>query len=443
MGVQTARINPRYGGLKMPTACASKFKLTRFKALYILGPHGESVGRQTTEIIRKATTFVLAVFLWLHAFLFLDIQLPFFARVSSFAKLTSSETIILTILVAFSLIAASGFWRMVLSGLYIYFFPFVLFWRSLQLFAAILRKTNTWLHAQRGQLDTTLVVAAPTPPAQTTATEKPQPVKKHEPLWQYLLRPFQRFTFLWCLLLLMTSHKPIITVCLVVLCGQIVRKVLFLLRAYSFSDAFWQKYRLVMFSGLEKAINALNAFAPGAEPSAEQKGAVHQLDLWVKILRFLSDPYLVSRWGAIIVGAILGTIYLYFALIFSFLYHGFSYVLGVSYSWEDALVTSVFIPFLITDLPKLALVRMLGGLHCTLIVLIGLGTIVNFFRRKLVDVRKSAEDMSKRLAEQSLREKYFLVRDISRPAQQKPPTPPSTQPKVRRTKRKSSRSSPT
>jgi hypothetical protein len=373
------------------------------------------------------------MFLWLHAILFLDFQSPLIVTLSGFAKLTSSEVVLLVLLFAFSLLAGAGFWRMLLSILYIYFFPFVLFWRLFQIFVVVLRLINVWFNAQRGiqpseSATAPTTIHAITTTAQTQPAVTPKPgVKKDKPLWHYLLRPFQKFTFLWCILLLITTHRAILSICLVVVSVQLARKVFFVLKFLYFSDVWWQKYRPVMFAGLQKTLDAFDAIAPDVGPSNELKQLIGQLDLWEKILNFLTDSYLMSRWGALIVAAVLGTIYTYFAFLFSFLYHGL-----VQFAWSDAIVTSAFIPFLITDLPKVAVVRFVGGIHCTLIVAVGVGTIVRFFRRKLDDVRKSAEEMRKRLADQSVREKYLLVREKQSLSEQKPAIPPTPQPKVRK-----------
>ena len=389
--------------------------------------------------IRRTTTFVLALFLWLHAILFLDFQSPLITKLSGFAKLTSSEVVLLVLLFAFSLVAGAGFWRMLLSILYIYFFPFVLFWRLFQIFVVVLRLLNAWFNAQRGAqgsesaATTTTIQATAAPPIQPAATTKPG-VKKDKSLWHYLLRPFQKFTFLWCILLLVTTHRSILSICLVVVSVQLARKVFFVLKFLYFSDVWWQKYRPVMFAGLQKSLDAFDAITPDVGPSNELKNLIGQLDLWEKILNFLTDSYLMSRWGALIVAAVLGTIYTYFAFLFSFLYHGLAYAWGVQFPWPDALVTSAFIPFLITDLPKVAVVRLVGGIHCALIVAVGVGTIVRFFRRKLDDVRKSAEEMRKRLTHQSVREKYVLVREKSLTIEQKTTaqSAPTSQPKAKK-----------
>jgi hypothetical protein len=44
---------------------------------------------------------------------------------------------------------------------------------------------------------------------------------------------------------------------------------------------------------------------------------------------------------------------------------------------------------------------LVGGIQCSLILAVGVGTIVKFFRRKLDDIHESAEEMSARLADQT------------------------------------------
>jgi hypothetical protein len=76
----------------------------------------------------------------------------------------------------------------------------------------------------------------------------------------------------------------------------------------------------------------------------------------------------------------LGSRYVYIALLFSFTYYGIARVSGVLYSWTDALIASLFIPFFVTELPKLPVFRILGGLHCSLILAIGFGTFPIIFK---------------------------------------------------------------
>lgn len=91
---------------------------------------------------------------------------------------------------------------------------------------------------------------------------------------------------------------------------------------------------------------------------------------------------------------------------FSLAYYGVCRVTGVSYTWIEALVTSVFIPFFVGDLPKTVSIRILAGIHCSLFVGISIGTIFSFLHRRLEAIRKAAEDLSDRFSEQAALEKY-------------------------------------
>ena len=73
-----------------------------------------------SESIRKITTFLLAVFIWLHALFILNVQSTLGARCAQYLRLTISETILLALLVIFSFASGSGFWKPFRSLLYIY-----------------------------------------------------------------------------------------------------------------------------------------------------------------------------------------------------------------------------------------------------------------------------------------------------------------------------------
>jgi hypothetical protein len=73
-----------------------------------------------SESIRKITTFLLAVFIWLHALFILSVQSTLAARCAQYLRLTISETILLALLVIFSFASGSGFWKPFRSLPYIY-----------------------------------------------------------------------------------------------------------------------------------------------------------------------------------------------------------------------------------------------------------------------------------------------------------------------------------
>jgi hypothetical protein len=63
-----------------------------------------------SESIRKITTFLLAVFIWLYALFILNVQSTCAARCAQYLRLTISETVLLALLVIFSFASGSGFW---------------------------------------------------------------------------------------------------------------------------------------------------------------------------------------------------------------------------------------------------------------------------------------------------------------------------------------------
>jgi hypothetical protein len=178
------------------------------------------------------------------------------------------------------------------------------------------------------------------------------------------------------------------------------------IQAFFFSDPWLTKYGPLGFAGLAKTLEEFEALNLSVEPPENQKKLFGQVRLWRKILDFLSNQYLMSRWAVVIAVGLFILVYAYFAILFAVSYYGIARIYGLSYTWREALINSAFMPFYATDLPKNNWLRTLGGVHCLLIVTIGIGTVTSFFKHKIEAVRKSAEAFSKRIAIQSNGAKY-------------------------------------
>lgn len=369
---------------------------------------------QFLEITRRTTTFLLAVYLWLHAIFLLNVQSALISKSAYVLRLTTTEVVLFALLVIFSFLAASGFWKTLRSLAYIYFFPFVVLMYFLYLSFLMLRAMNRWFKAQANQPQSSVLAVAQSSPKDVpvileSAASQVAAKKSLGELVRFLLRPFRRFMFLWCILLLVTTHTTIVWLCLIVVLANLARKVFFVLKILLFSDAWLRKIGPALLGGLNTALVALAAVTSDAAPTNELKNLLGQLNLWKKILNFLADPYLLSRWAWVLGIVFLGSIYTYIAVLFSFAYYGIARVSGVPYSWPDSLVASLFIPFFVSELPKILTVRLLGGLHCLLVVTVGVGTIVNFLRRKLDAVRRAATDFNEVLADQTIQAKYRIL----------------------------------
>lgn len=373
------------------------------------------------EAVRRSVTFLLAVFLWLHAFFFLDLNFhsSLISRFAAALRLGSSEVVLCALIVTFSLIAASGFWKTLGSLLYIYAFPLVLIGYMLRWSFLLLRALNRWFQAQAvaPEFGNSLVVEQKDAKTDNPVTAKAEKAKfdaKKAALeaLRFLTRPFRRFIFLWCLLLVLTTHTSLAWVCLVVVSVQLAQQIALMLELFLFTPWLWEKLSKIgptIVKPINDLLVSLAAVTRDVAKSEESKKLWDQLRLWKKILGFFSNRYLLYRWAWVFATVVLVSVYSYIAFLFSFVYYGIARVSGVSYPWPDAMVNSFFIPLFFSDLPKILAVKFVSGIHCALILGVGVGTILNFLGRKLDAIGKAASELSDRFADESIREKYLML----------------------------------
>jgi hypothetical protein len=384
-----------------------------------------------SESVRKITTFFLAAFLWLHAIFLLNPQSVIVSKVGQLLRLNTSETLLFALPILFSFAAGSGFWRPFLSLFYIYAFPFVLLLHAFRWCFLLLRGTHRWLKKQSALpqpvgpavLEQKDMPVVPTPP--DNAKEKASPRKRAAEILQFLLRPFRRFTFLWCVLLLVSTHRDIVRLSLIVVLFHLARDIFRILQVMLFSDPWLRKIGTALFAGIDTALAGIAIVTPDTAPTPELRNAWNQLNLWTKIVNFLKDPYLVSRWAWVLGILFFGAVYTYVALLFSFAYYGIARVGGTSYSWLDAMVTSLFIPFFVSELPKMLALKLLGGIQCVLVLAVGIGTLVNFIQRRLQSIHNAAVNISRRLSDQDIRDKFLILE--AKLATVAPAAPPTTE----------------
>jgi hypothetical protein len=372
-----------------------------------------------TESIRKPTTFLLAVFLWLHAVLFLNVHSAVISKCSQLLHLTTSEAALFILLLTFSLVTCSGFWRSLRSLAYVYGFPIVLLGYALYGCFLALRGVNRWFVSQadpglkeidlavqkEAEASSSCVVAHPQRGNQVGAKEKSLDVLC------VLLRPFRTATFLWCLLLLFTTHTWVLWLSLIVVLLQLMGKVFRLLKATLFAAPFLRKAGLQLLRRVDTALQGLDLVTTESTPTPELKNLFNQLSTIDKVTRFLGNRDLVVRWALLLAAVFLGGVYIYIAILFSFVYYAIARVSAVAYSWPEALVTSLFVPFLIGDLPRVVMAKLLGGIQCTLIVTVGVGTVLTYIRRRLDRIQVEAMAIGKRFADQSVRERYLILQE--------------------------------
>src|SRR5205814_3136237 len=115
----------------------------------------------------------------------------------------------------------------------------------------------------------------------------------------------------------------------------------------------------------------------------ELRNLCNQIKAFEVAVNFLQDSPVFSRivW---VVGLITFlAIYIYFALLFSFVYLGVGRLVGSPLSWGEWLVNSLFIPAYVSNFPKSIFLRILAGIHFTLVVTSVIGAVLNYLRARI------------------------------------------------------------
>jgi hypothetical protein len=387
-------------------------------------------------VIRRLSRFLLASFLWLHALFFWNPHTLILATLSRYMHLTFLEMALFVLLFLFSLFCSSGWWSALKNALYIYFFPFVLLGYFFVLLFRALKGINAWFSRDQPAEDQPtlkeLIVlpnsAAPLPQqpivAQPAVSADPAlssmpvaPAAKKSPTTLFLVtRPFRHFTVLWCALLLFATHKLVLWLSLAVVMCVLVLRILTILKLTLFSRTWLEKIGAALYTRLNVMLDTLAAVTPKTEVTKELKDLWQQLGLWEKAARFIGNKYLLSRWASLLVGTFYVCVYVYIALLFSFVYFGIARVSGLNVPWSEAAVDSIFIPVYVTELPKTFPMRFAGGVQWTLIVVIGFGTFWNYFHKRLEAVHTGAMRISGLLANESVRARYKILEAKVKPA---------------------------
>ena len=396
-------------------------------------------------VIRRLTRFLLAFFLWLHALFLWNPHTHILAVLSRYIHLTLSEMTLFVLLFLFSVLCSSGWWNTVKSALYIYFFPFVLLGYFFVLLFLALKGINAWFSRDQPAEDgptLTELIDVPNPAAPVSQAVIAQPAvpataaKKSPSTVSIVTRPFRRFTVLWCALLLFATHRLVLWLSFVVVLWVLALRILTILKLTLFSRSWLEKVGAAIHTRLNDMLSMLASVTPKTEVTKELKDLWQQLGLWERVARFLGNKYLLSRWASLLVGAFYVCIYVYVALLFSFVYFGIARISGLNMPWSEAAVDSIFIPVYVTELPKTFFMRFAGGVQWSLIVILGLGTFWNYFHKRLEAVHASAIEIGGLLTDETVRERYKLLESKVKPAKTTAVTHEPNEKRKNRTRRR-------
>jgi hypothetical protein len=142
-------------------------------------------------------------------------------------------------------------------------------------------------------------------------------------------------------------------------------------------------------------------------------------------LLFLRNRPLIAGWAVVLGSVFLGSVYIYVALLFSFVYHAVARLQSLAFTYPDAPVTSLFIPFAFTTLPHSAWLKLIAGVHTTIVVAVGAGTIVNYLTRHANELNTVALVLSSRFDDEDVRTRLSVLENKFKTAQGQPKPPQS------------------
>ena len=217
--------------------------------------------------------------------------------------------------------------------IYIYFFPFVILFHIARLGIRFALKLNTFINGNEGCPETdvpyyanlsspVLVLANPKPAedAQSAvATAETKPAVRR--VGDFLRRPFRRYTLLWCLLLLLTTHTLFIYLALGIIAFRLVDLVVGVFALSFTSNGWFTKISEYINRFIDENMSKIST-AKDAAVSREAKNAWIALRGFLKGVAYFRDRRKVAQWTVFLGCVAFVIIYVYLALLFSFTYYG-------------------------------------------------------------------------------------------------------------------------
>jgi len=303
------------------------------------------------QLIRRGTRFIAAAVFWLHALAVIGVPaLPLAHWLAQRIGVSETEAWIIIVIALLSILLSYGLSKFAVDAAYVYFFPFIfpyilatLGYRSLRSLYRIFGTPES----QPATAQVMVVQPASTTNKQTTGAEQNRRTILSgflHVLWE-LFRPFRQFVLLWCLLLLLTHNTALIWIALVVILLRLVfvlfKTVMLAILSMNWLSQLEEKIR----SRVEDAISKILGVPEDADYPPDLKavlGGLYGVRNAISLLRYRRR--ITQSIIALSLLAFLG-MYLYLALLFSFAYFGIAKVELIPYTWAEALVTSIFIPF--------------------------------------------------------------------------------------------------
>jgi hypothetical protein len=227
-----------------------------------------------------------------------------------------------------------------------------------------------------------------------------------------LLKPLRQFTLLWCLLLLLSSHRSLAWIALVIVLFHLGR-TLYAIATSAIGSVAW--LATVESKIREQGEALIKIVLDAAEIQKEDNTLRQAFGRW-KLFQYgialLRNRRRAGNLAIFLSFIIFGGVYLYLAFLFSFAYVGIAKVQGIAYSWVEALVTALFIPVGYSDLPRNVWIKLIGGIHFASAIGLGFGTIYGYMKSKLESLTRIAELLNGKFSDDQVKTKLTTLESV-------------------------------
>jgi hypothetical protein len=340
------------------------------------------------NLARKIIRELLALAFWAHAVylsgLFPKINIP----PGDWPRYALNSLLILFI-VNYSLFSDNGWWSVLFDAIYIYFLPFIYAGRVFWAFGKLLHKhakaTIIW-EAPRliSGKDATAQAANETAPGAQSGESNDRSISSRVP------RLFLKFAFLWSLLILSVNWKPFLVAAIICCLIGVAKAILALWLVFSGGSNWVDNLEQRFAQKINELVQQL--ITSDLELNPEQtRNAANSIKLYRSLLNFITaNSATLNRWAFTISLVITVPFYCYVSFLFSCVYFGISKIADLNFSFGNAVVDSLFMPFAWSALPQNLSIRFIGGIQATFVAIAGYNILFRHLGSRLDKITNAA-----------------------------------------------------
>lgn len=356
------------------------------------------------NVVHRAARLCLAITFWLHA-LFVTRLIPQYSIPDwSFAGLNERDILLLAVIVFYSLLGAYGWFSLIIDILWIYLSPVIFAvkwgWKVAKGITFIFRKhflghEVSWQRAEAKE------------ESSVHSSLQNDDIQK-KPSTNRWLRCFYQFATLWGLLIIFTSSREVIFIGTVICLIAAARSGIQFSKSLSGSLAWIDNFQANTGRELSKLRDVI-ASSHANSTSEDLRKSILSLKGFKRVLDIACDKKLMTRWIIALSLFLSVPYYVYISLLCSFGYFGIARFFNIVWTWHEALVDALFMPFAWTDLPHNSAIRILGGIQGSALLYFGFTAVFSKINEKVAGLSSALEKIRDDFEDESIKTKLVVI----------------------------------